>query len=222
MNGVSDYSLNESAYRAKLAVRGVGYSWGVAEDGARALYWLSSRGLDGFAALSAVLTDIDSNLLGAPAELCDTWTGEQTALCPLMTGLCISDCADQVIDMHSIKLINIAYPVLILPFLSDVACAHNCTLEFTCSEFSAAVNHEAVAILGDCAVASTNTAAVSCSEQLIESSDPTYKYFSKSKNRVNIDASVWHQLGVFAHRTYAPATEQSRLLGAGAGIVDSD
>ena len=29
-------------------------------------------------------------------------------------------------------------------------------------------------------------------------------------------------LNTFAHRTYAPATEESRLLGAGAGLSDND
>ncbi|MFV1875593.1 hypothetical protein [Nioella sp.] len=29
-------------------------------------------------------------------------------------------------------------------------------------------------------------------------------------------------LNAFAHRTYAPATEESRLAGAGAGLTDND
>ena len=29
-------------------------------------------------------------------------------------------------------------------------------------------------------------------------------------------------LGRFAHRTYAPATQESRLAGAGAGLTDND
>jgi len=109
---VGDYSLNESAYRAKLAVRGVGYSWGVADDAARALHWLSLRGIDGFAALSAVLTDIDSNLLGAPTELTEIWQCEQSALCPIISGICVSDCASQVIQMQSVKLNSLAHPLL--------------------------------------------------------------------------------------------------------------
>ena len=35
-------------------------------------------------------------------------------------------------------------------------------------------------------------------------------------------ADRWSILSAFAQRTYAPATENSRLLGAGAGLGDDD
>lgn len=219
---MSDYSLNESASRAKLAVRGVGYSWGVAEDASRALYWLSSHGIDGFSALCAVLDNIDSKSLGAPSKLIDTWSCEQSALCPLLTGLCINDRAAQLIDLQSIALGKIAYPVLTLPFLSDVTLAYCCTLQFACSEFEAVVAQNSVAIHGDFSVASTDAALVSCSSSEIELTGKSYNHYSRSKKRVNIDEAIWLRLGEYAQRTYAPATEQSRLLGAGAGVVDSD
>jgi len=36
------------------------------------------------------------------------------------------------------------------------------------------------------------------------------------------DAEAWAALGQFAHRTYAPATDASRLKGAGGSLNDSD
>ena len=36
------------------------------------------------------------------------------------------------------------------------------------------------------------------------------------------DPSAWAALTDLAHRTYAPATEESRRLGAGAGLSDND
>jgi len=63
---------------------------------------------------------------------------------------------------------------------------------------------------------------VSCSSSEIELTGKSYNHYSRSKKRVNIDEAIWLRLGEYAQRTYAPATEQSRLLGAGAGVVDSD
>ena len=40
--------------------------------------------------------------------------------------------------------------------------------------------------------------------------------------RATPDPVCWDTLNRFAHRTYAPATEESRLLGAGAGLSDND
>lgn len=37
-----------------------------------------------------------------------------------------------------------------------------------------------------------------------------------------IDRERWSRLMQFAHRTYVPATERSRLEGAGAGMIDND
>lgn len=38
----------------------------------------------------------------------------------------------------------------------------------------------------------------------------------------DIPATLWSQLNVFAKRTYVPASEASRLAGAGAGLIDND
>ena len=40
--------------------------------------------------------------------------------------------------------------------------------------------------------------------------------------RADVDANTLATLNAFAHRTYAPATEASRLKGAGAGLSDND
>lgn len=37
-----------------------------------------------------------------------------------------------------------------------------------------------------------------------------------------VSTDVWSRLNTYAQRTYAPATEASRLLGAGAGVSDND
>ncbi len=39
---------------------------------------------------------------------------------------------------------------------------------------------------------------------------------------VDIADEIWEALCAYAHRTYVPATEQSRLKGAGAGLTDND
>jgi hypothetical protein len=39
---------------------------------------------------------------------------------------------------------------------------------------------------------------------------------------VDIGDEIWEALSAFAHRTYVPASEASRLKGAGAGLTDND
>ena len=45
---------------------------------------------------------------------------------------------------------------------------------------------------------------------------------SETWTRADFDAATWDRLDRFARRTYAPATEASRLKGAGAGLTDND
>jgi len=40
--------------------------------------------------------------------------------------------------------------------------------------------------------------------------------------RADVSAESWQRLSTFAHRTFAPATDASRLRGAGPGLSDND
>ena len=44
----------------------------------------------------------------------------------------------------------------------------------------------------------------------------------RMQSRVNIPRDIFDKLNNFAQKTYAPATEVSRLAGAGAGLNDND
>ncbi|MGB0797943.1 MAG: hypothetical protein ACPGRD_01310 [Planktomarina sp.] len=43
-----------------------------------------------------------------------------------------------------------------------------------------------------------------------------------SAKRCEISDDIWAQLNVFASHTYVPETDESRLVGAGAGLTDND
>ena len=43
-----------------------------------------------------------------------------------------------------------------------------------------------------------------------------------AQSRVDIPQDILDRLNSLAHKTYAPATEESRLAGAGAGLSDND
>ncbi len=219
---MNDYSLNESAYRAKLAVRGVGYSWGIAQDVARAIYWLAARGIDGFTVLSAALANIDSGRLGAPVELRGLWESTHSGLCPLLTGPCLSDCGELLLANQSIDLKELAFPLLVLPFVADVAAANACVVHFKSKEFEAIVKQDKLYINGEVDVAGVIAATLTATRSDIDIAKPSFTEYSQRVSRVSIAPAVWQLLGEYAHRTYAPATAASRLSGAGAGLTDSD
>jgi len=86
-----------------------------------------------------------------------------------------------------------------------------------------------VTIECDNAIAVTDGCQLSLSGEFPTSSARTSVYVGgnlgdalMAADRAVPDVDAWGALNQFAHRTYAPATEESRLLGAGAGLSDND
>jgi hypothetical protein len=53
-------------------------------------------------------------------------------------------------------------------------------------------------------------------------SDKIELKYSQVPNRCKVADDVWNRLEELTYLTYAPATEESRVLGAGAGLSDND
>jgi len=48
------------------------------------------------------------------------------------------------------------------------------------------------------------------------------KWLGEQGANAPVDAAVWSRLDAFVQRTYVPASDESRLKGAGAGVLDTD
>lgn len=209
------FSLNEVEATAKKATRGAGYPWGIAEDAGKATRWLCARGQDGCALLAEVLHKFD----GAPlAEITPdlrggTWAAPGGTLCPLMAGTALADHA-LIAHPADLRMGAVAVPRMLLPFAALVA-----------TQFDAPVT---LTWPGGAAI--TEGASLDLTE---EGQTPTAPWLRLARggvaatpraalSRATPDPAAWDSLNAFAHRTYAPATEESRRKGAGAGTPDRD
>ncbi|KIC35588.1 DUF3726 domain-containing protein [Leisingera sp. ANG-M7] len=207
------YSLNEVEATAKRAARGAGYSWGLAEEAAKATRWLSAQGLDGSAVLAGLLeaghaADLSAH---APQSLQGEWQAG-APLCPLATGAALSDCAAGL-KQAPLVLGSVTQPAMILPFAALAA-----------RQLGACIAVEAEGIQ-----AVTDGFQLQCEGELPDAADRltvraegTVARPNRSHTRAEPAEAAWAVLNRFAHKTYAPATEESRLLGAGAGLSDND
>jgi len=225
MNAAADYSLNETASRAKLAAKGVGYSWGMSEEVARAVFWLVSRSLPGPAMLLELLSSYakaDSVSLATPTIEHNQFKATDGWLCPVASGCALSDTCGSVDDAMRITMLNVKCPILLLPFIADIAqrTGSVLVLEFESSRIFTDGTH--VRFPDSDVVSIDQTTSIVC-----RPADKTEIVFNTADvldagGRVTVDERVWEALGAFAHQTYAPSTEQSRALGAGAGLNDND
>ncbi|MGI9423927.1 MAG: DUF3726 domain-containing protein, partial [Hyphomicrobiaceae bacterium] len=108
--------------------------------------------------------------------------------------------------------------LLLAPYAAAAAVQTGKSLELHWSGVIMAIAPESVSIEGDpAAVAARSADWVRC------------RLGDRAMNAVvsrtpvrTVDAETWSRLSAFAQRTFAPATEASRLAGAGAGLTDND
>lgn len=208
------FSLNEIEATAKRAARGAGYPWGLAEEAAKATRWLAAHDLDACVELAGLLTRIDRVSLAdlSPDTNGATWVASGGMLCPLAAGAALSDRAAELSDA-GFRLQQVARPALLMPFAALIAqqIGRPVTLRW---EGGGAVTDGAALDLSGTAPELAPLVEVTPSGQ-IDAARPI-------RSRAQPAPEAWATLNRLAHRTYAPATEESRLKGAGAGLSDND
>ena len=214
------YSLNEIEALAKKAARGAGRPWGVAEEAGKAVRWLVSNGLPGCEALAGLLAETDGRPEAerAPVALEGVWTSRAGTLCPLTSGAALNDCAEAILEGTGVEMGQVAHPLLVVPFAGWAAIHLETLVVVSWGDVRIGTDGWAVWIADSGEVAGGPAPADLSCRVAREIDAPK----STPALRGAIAPDVWKRLDAFAHRTYAPATEASRLLGAGAGVSDND
>ena len=209
------WSLNEIEALSRKAARGAGYSWGLAEEAGRAVRWLGARGLPGADALVNQLHTIDGQDVRMLAPDTDNWTAPGATTCPILTGTMLADgLAGSGAD--PITLPDLSYPLLLLPFLCWLAETEGWAVTAEFAGIGVALNPDGT-LVTTAKVPSETAALVTLRFNETVSGVPASEGLRSTCSTETVAA-----LNSFAHRTYAPATEESRLAGAGAGLTDND
>jgi len=222
---VADLSIGELDTLVLKAYRGAGFSWGMAQEAGRAATWLALNGLPAGCYFDALLHQIDGV---AAAQLTPTvvvtgnsieWQNSSQALCPVICGSVISDLGTALIaDDNALLFSGNAYsPGILLPFVADIARDFGRNLQVNIGDQSVGISSDGELETTDFSILQVNKVDFSVAEtsRQILTSSPGYR-------RISVSDTSMHYLGTLAHRTYVPASEQSRESGAGAGLTDND
>jgi hypothetical protein len=214
-------SCNEIESMVLKAARGAGMSWGLAEEAAQAARWLAVRCPGWLPAFAGVLEAFDS--LAAPC-------GDSTAsiigpalpsqeLCPVRTGAYLSDLlepADR--DGRTLIIGPVRSPILMVPFVARVVLIAELSIDGTAWRLRE----------GFIDTDSRPPLATSCRfarrvEISIAADQPaTPPACVHAAGGVTVDPADWQRLALLERRTYVPASDASRVAGAGAGLTDND
>lgn len=202
------YALNEVEALAKRAARGAGYQWGLAEEAAKATRWLCGYGMDGCDALASLLRQVDAGEVGDTFEIIrsDTALGLDGAICPLTFGATLSDRALPA-EMRVAHLETVAEPRLLLPFAASLAAQVKEPIKISASLGYVVTDGRQLSLQGSLAETSGRVT--------VEIGGCIVATDRARHSRAAPNPAIWEELSRIAHRTYAPATELSRRLGAG-------
>lgn len=204
MSDVS-WSLSETGALALKAARGAGMSWGLAEEASHAVIWLAHRGAPGIASLCRHLAWYKAD------------HANKSEQCPIAIGAAISDGAIALpCDLGIMR-----EPLLLVPFISASA-RHNewtlhideLTIDISASGFSSDIINTALLIENaNCRISPGKLSAKTIAK---------HKATATTSRIPGTASACIKTFEAFAHHTYAPSTEQSRLAGAGSGLSDND
>lgn len=228
-------SLSEIDALCRKAARGSGYGWGMAEEAGRSARWLAAYGFHGPEALAAWLRLQQSDAsLNRPSLQDGIWRA-QRSICPLSAGTLVSDYESKLLNGQAFEFEQVERPILMLSMVARIVENRECSVIFSIDDQDIRCVAQKIICSADfprdttCADVRVNLAYVEIADQackevgeaadaeLAQKDESMGEAVEPSARSRTVDEAAYQTLLEFAHRTYAPATEASRLAGAGAG-----
>jgi hypothetical protein len=214
------WSLNEIEAETKKAIRGAGLSWGMAEDGGKAVRWLAAHGIDPLPALADVLDRHDRRSITSRFTLTQSGRGHgDVPMCPITLGVTLCDDADRL-AAHACVAGPVARPLLLAPFVAAAARILGRPLRFDVGGTQLVLNERGDPSGDLSKLDASDAAEIRCA--VIPDRLPVSQVRAASTDGIETDPESWARLVAYVQRTYVPASERSRREGAGAGLIDND
>ena len=200
-------SLSEIDTIVKRASKGVGYSWGIAEEVGKNIKLLETYGLSGLKNLNDYFNSLKSKKFQHLTHI-STENQSKIPYCPIIAGTSFLDQIDELKDLVNIKIENMSYPILFLPFLSRSSEIIGKKVLFVIDENQFLLNFN-----------------VNIFSNLYKEKYPILGkniqiYFLDNKD--NFEETEWRRLYKLSEETFVEETEELKKKAAGAGLTDND
>jgi hypothetical protein len=209
-------SIGEVQSTVLKATRGSYMSWGMAEEAGRAVAWLETRQLPASEAAAALVEENDSIPMArlSPVDPTASSIKGEGRLCPVLTGAALSDAN----PTSALEILAVAHPLLLVSFVAQIGEGQSKDFRVSWAEVEIVCGVNGLTVKGErSALLKKHASAVK-----IKYSSDKASAIEERQLRAEVNDNAWELLERYAHRTYVPASEASRLAGAGAGLTDND
>ena len=111
-------SLSEIDTLTKRASKGIGFSWGISEEIGKSIKLMEMFGLPGLKNLNNYFKVIKKSQFQNISLITETNISNKIPYCPLITGINFMDQIHSLEKYNKIIFNNMAYPILLIPFIS--------------------------------------------------------------------------------------------------------
>ena len=201
-------SLSEIDTTAKRATKAIGYSWGIAEEVGKNIRLLELFGLPGLKNLNDFFKVYKKKQFQTISIINKVNESHKISYCPITLGINFLDQINITSELKEIKFINVAYPLLFLPFVSRTSeiIGKRIFLKMDQNEFLLNYNQ------------SINSNFIR--NDIIKEVNKIDLILYDNENTFN--NSEWEELYKLSEDTFVEETDSLKKNSAGAGLTDND
>ena len=201
-------TLSEIDTTSKRAAKGAGFSWGIAEEVGKNMRLLELFGLSGIKNLNKYLKDYKKKQFQKIALISEINETKKNPFCPIILGTNFIDQVNLLDKKNSIKIINVAFPILFLPFVSRASevIGKRIFLKIDEKEFLLNLNQSIYSNY--------------LKNEILENCNSISINFIENNNSFN--ENEWKELYKLSEDTFVEETESLKIGAAGAGLTDND
>ena len=201
-------TLSEIDTTSKRAAKGAGFSWGISEEIGKNMRLLELFGLSGIKNLNKYLQDYKKKQFQKIALISEINETKKNPFCPIILGTNFIDQVNLLDKKNTIKIKNLAFPILFLPFVSRASevIGKRIFLKIDEKEFLLNLNQSIYANY--------------LKNEILENCNSVNISFIENNNSFN--ENEWNELYKLSEDTFVEESESLKIGAAGAGLTDND
>ena len=179
---------------SKRASRAAGYTWGVSEEVGKCIKSLELYQISGLENLNEYLKKIKNFEPQGPRKIEQKNILNEGNFCPIHTGVALMDASSRVMDLKSLSIQSLDFPILLIPFLNRISYKIGKMIEVKFDEIEILLNLNNYI--------SSNS---DLRKKIIKSTE--HLTINVIENKDTFDASVWDSLYKLSTETFVEESE---------------
>ena len=201
-------SLSEIDITSKRASKAIGFSWGISEEIGKNIKLLEMFGLPGIKNLNQYYKVYNKQKFQNISLITEKNISQKIPYCPIIAGINFLDQINTLEKIKKITFINLAFPMLMLPFASRASEIIGKRIIFKVDEKEFLLNFN-------------QTIYSNATNQLIiKKAESLDLIFIENKN--SFSEKDWQEIYKLSEKTFVEESESLKQHGAGAGLTDND